>query len=226
MSIRSARPQPPRKPRTREDALRDFRTDQILEAARRVIGELGYAEASIDRIADAAKVARSTIYVYFDGKEDLLNCALAQDRVALNDRVRQAVARAQGFEDSLRIFLTTVFEYVGEYLDFFQAIMRVRGVDPFFEERERPVPELDVIRADAQSVLADIFKQAEAAGELDSEVVADAGTLLSMIVYGALMRRAHDPAPPSPRAQAQTIVRIFLYGVMQPPAGSPTTPRG
>ncbi len=75
-------------PKTREDALRDFRTDQILAAARRVIGEIGYADSSIDRIAEATGVARSTVYVYFDGKEDLLNQCLAQNRAELSERVR------------------------------------------------------------------------------------------------------------------------------------------
>ena len=119
-------------PKTREQVLRDFRTDQILEAARRVIGEEGFAEASIDRIAEAAGVARSTLYVYFDGKEDLLNQCIAQLRLGLGERVRQAVEEASGTEERLAAFLASHFEYVGEVRDFFRAVMAVRGVDPFF----------------------------------------------------------------------------------------------
>ena len=94
-----------RSSKTREQVLRDFRTDQILEAARRVIGEVGFAEASIDRIAEAAGVARSTLYVYFDGKEDLLNQCIAQLRLGLGERVRQAVEEASGTEERLAAFL-------------------------------------------------------------------------------------------------------------------------
>ena len=41
----------PHTSRTKEEVLKDFRTAEILDAARRVIGELGYADASMERIA-------------------------------------------------------------------------------------------------------------------------------------------------------------------------------
>ena len=37
--------------------LREFRTEQILEAARQVMGQVGHAEASMDRIAEEGAVA-------------------------------------------------------------------------------------------------------------------------------------------------------------------------
>jgi AcrR family transcriptional regulator len=200
--------------KTREQVLRDFRTDQILEAARRVIGEVGFAEASIDRIAEAAGVARSTLYVYFEGKEDLLNQCIAQLRVGLGERVQQAVEEASGTEERLAAFLTALFEYVGSVREFFRAVMAVRGVDPFFSAPGSGTPpELETLRAESQAVVEGILKDAVAAGEIASQDVAAAQDLLAVLIYGALMRRASQPAPGVAEEEALRLARAFLRGV-------------
>lgn len=200
--------------KTREQVLRDFRTDQILEAARRVIGEVGFAEASIDRIAEAAGVARSTLYVYFDGKEDLLNQCIAQLRVGLGERVQRAVEEAAGTEERLAAFLAAHFEYVGAVREFFRAVMAVRGVDPFFSAPgSGSPPELETLRAESQAVVEGIFKDAVAAGEIAAEDLVAAQDLLAVLIYGALMRRANLPAPAPAEEEAQRLARAFLRGV-------------
>ena len=201
-------------PKTREQVLRDFRTDQILEAARRVIGEVGFAEASIDRIAEAAGVARSTLYVYFEGKEDLLNQCIAQLRVGLGERVRRAVEAATGTEERLAAFLAAHFDYVGSVREFFRAVMAVRGIDPFFSEPgSGSPPELETLRAESQAVVEGILKEAAAAGEIPAANLGTAQELLAVLIYGALMRRAQQPEPASAEDEALRLARAFLWGV-------------
>jgi AcrR family transcriptional regulator len=200
--------------KTREQVLRDFRTDQILEAARRVIGEVGFAEASIDRIAEAAGVARSTLYVYFDGKEDLLNQCIAQLRLGLGERVRRAVEEAHGTEERLAAFLAAHFEYVGKVREFFRAVMAVRGVDPFFSPPGGGTPpELETIRAESGAVVESILKDAAASGEIPAENLPVALELLAVLIYGALMRRAQQPDPGPAGPEAQRLAAAFLWGV-------------
>ncbi|MGH2373508.1 MAG: TetR/AcrR family transcriptional regulator [bacterium] len=52
--------------------LSEERRRQILEAAVRVFARKGYATATIEDVARAARVAEGTIYNYFRSKEDLL----------------------------------------------------------------------------------------------------------------------------------------------------------
>jgi AcrR family transcriptional regulator len=200
--------------KTREQVLRDFRTDQILEAARRVIGEVGFADASIDRIAEAAGVARSTLYVYFDGKEDLLNQCIAQLRLGLGERVRQAVEEAHGTEERLAAFLAAHFDYVGKVREFFRAVMAVRGVDPFFSPPGGgSPPELETIRAESSAVVEAILKDAAASGEIPAENLPVALELLAVLIYGALMRRAQQAHPGPAGPEAQRLAAAFLWGV-------------
>lgn len=209
-SAANAKPQ-----RSKADVLRDFRTDQILDAATVVFGKLGYANASIERIAEEAGVARSTVYVYFPNKELLLNQCLARHRVALGARVRAAVASEGGFEARLAAFFSAVLVYVGQVSDFFRALMGVRGFDPFFGtgSGEVPTPELETLRAEVQGVVGRLFADAIAAGELAPESEPLAREALQLVLYGALMRRAVAPTAADPTREAAQLVHMLLFGV-------------
>ena len=50
----------------------DFKKQQIIEAAIKVISEKGFFKSTISTIAKSAQVADGTIYTYFKNKEDLL----------------------------------------------------------------------------------------------------------------------------------------------------------
>jgi AcrR family transcriptional regulator len=63
---------------------------RLLEAAEQVFFELGYHDASIVKITEAAGVAQGTFYLYFASKQEIF-AELVRD---LNLRVRRAMAEA------------------------------------------------------------------------------------------------------------------------------------
>jgi AcrR family transcriptional regulator len=203
--------------KSKADVLRDFRTDQILDAATVVFGKLGYASASIERIAEEAGVARSTVYVYFPNKDVLLNQCLARHRVALGLRVRAALEGASGLEARLSAFFSAVLVYVGEVSEFFRALMGVRGVDPFFGagSGEVATPELEALREEFQGLVDRLFSDAIGAGELAPGAEPLARDALQLVLYGALMRRTLAPAPTDPSREAAQLVHMLLFGVAQ-----------
>jgi TetR/AcrR family transcriptional regulator of autoinduction and epiphytic fitness len=57
-------------------ALTDEKRAQIIDAAVAEFQELGFAGASMDRIAARAQVSKRTVYRHFDGKEALFRAIL------------------------------------------------------------------------------------------------------------------------------------------------------
>jgi TetR/AcrR family transcriptional repressor of nem operon len=67
----------PPKP-TKKEIVTEFRTREILDAARRLLQSRGVESVTMEEIAAAAGVAKGTIYLYFQGKEDLIQDLITQ----------------------------------------------------------------------------------------------------------------------------------------------------
>src|SRR5215470_547314 len=62
--------------KTKKDVVTEFRTAGILEAARKIFAKKGFHEAKVEDIADAAGVAKGTVYLYYESKRDIYFAAL------------------------------------------------------------------------------------------------------------------------------------------------------
>jgi AcrR family transcriptional regulator len=73
LTNQSMKPKP-----TKKEVVAAFRTREILAAAREVMERQGVETATMDEIAQAAGVAKGTLYLYFVSKEDLIHALMSQ----------------------------------------------------------------------------------------------------------------------------------------------------
>lgn len=103
---------------------------RLLEAAEKVFAELGYNDASIVKITEAAGVAMGTFYLYFRGKKEIFDELL----IDLNRRVRHAMSEAssQGgtrLEQELLGF-RAFFRFTAEHPGLYRVIRQAEFVSP------------------------------------------------------------------------------------------------
>jgi AcrR family transcriptional regulator len=118
---------PPRGARTKRGARTRTR---LLEAAEQIFTELGYHDASIVKIAEAAGVAPGTFYLYFAGKLEIFDELVDE----LNRRVRQAMADAasQGTTrtEAERLGFQAFFRFTAEHPGLYRVIRQAEFVSP------------------------------------------------------------------------------------------------
>jgi AcrR family transcriptional regulator len=68
---------PTRKP-TKKEIVTEFRTREILAAARRLMQGRGVEAVTMEEIAAATGVAKGTIYLYFQSKDELVQALISQ----------------------------------------------------------------------------------------------------------------------------------------------------
>jgi AcrR family transcriptional regulator len=63
---------------------------ELLDAARRLFGEHGYATTSLDEITTAAKVTKGALYHHFEGKQELFGAVYEQVKREASERAAVA----------------------------------------------------------------------------------------------------------------------------------------
>ena len=110
---------------------RGLRTrERLLEAAEEVFAELGYHDASIVKITEAAGVGQGTFYLYFSGKKEIFDELV----VDLNQRVRHAMREASDRGttriEKERLGFAAFFRFTAEHPALYRIIRQAEFVSP------------------------------------------------------------------------------------------------
>ena len=85
---------------------------KIAEAAIRLIVDEGFAATSMHKIAKEAKVAASTIYLYFENKEDLLNKVYLMVKHHCSDTMRKNFDSQMPIKEGVRVMYDNIIKYI------------------------------------------------------------------------------------------------------------------
>ncbi|GAA4691558.1 TetR/AcrR family transcriptional regulator [Pseudonocardia yuanmonensis] len=101
-------------PSPRRRVARAERERQILDAAVAVFAERGYANASMDAVAERVGVTKPVLYTHFGSKEGLLLACVSRARTELLEVTSEAAFAAEGPEDMLRRGTLAFFRFLDE----------------------------------------------------------------------------------------------------------------
>jgi AcrR family transcriptional regulator len=176
---------------------------RLLDAAEQVFGDIGYVDASIVKITEAAGVGQGTFYLYFASKQEIFD-ELVRD---LNRRVRHAMKEASSkgetrLESELLGF-GAYFHFTTEHPALYRIIRQAEFVSPAmlrYHYDKLSAGYIDGLRA---------AKERGEVGDIDPEVSAyalmAAGELLGMrwVLWG-------DGVPERVSVELERIVRRVL----------------
>ncbi len=104
---------------------------KLLEAAEGVFGALGYHDASIVKITEAADVAQGTFYLYFESKRQVFDEVVLD----LNQRIRHAMSEAARKAttrlEAERLGFAGFFQFTAEHPALYRVIRQAEFVSPW-----------------------------------------------------------------------------------------------
>jgi AcrR family transcriptional regulator len=194
-----------------EERLQDKR-DRILQAVRKVVGEVGFRGAQVIMVAEAAGVATGTVYRYFPSKGELFAEALAlnaQHEVG----VVAAVAEVEGsaasrLADAVRVFA--------------ERAVRARRL-AWAMLAEPAEPEVDAARLIYRRAFAAVFEKLIRDGMRHGDFPVQNAAASAACVMGALSEGLVGPLTPEApdladtRALIDAIIGFCLQAVSAAP---------
>jgi len=194
-----------------KEVIRDFRRDQVIDVARRLFGERGTTEVSMDEIAGEAGVARSTVYVYFANRGELLRACLQ----GMYAQLQAAIATTWEQEEEPARRLERLIEEMLAVVDDSPAFFRLALVSQGTPATDGEVvgSELALIGLDIARLLHGLVVEGMARGVFRPVEPDLAISLIGQQIYGAMAVRAGEPVPrPRDEAAADT-TRFILHGL-------------
>lgn len=187
--------------------------DRILDAADRLLGRFGYRKMTVDDLAREAGIGKGTVYLSFDGKEDVALACIDRMAGRIAARLEVIAAERTPAADRLRSMLVARvldrFDYArghSDSLDELLAAIRPR----LLERRARH------FRAEA-SLAARVLAEAgvrSAADTADAMILATNALLPYSLRAVELGRRAQIAR------QADRVASLVLFGALTRPRGS------
>ncbi len=180
---------------------------RILAAARSAFAERGYHDTTMDEIAEAADVGRSTLFNYFGRKDDIVSALVAERRDALSDVLTRVMKSRQGTSSAVRTIMREMARWYEDdrQINRLYVAALVRGGGP-------AVPGW----FDNAALLAEVFARGQALGDVRQDLdVAAAGSLLLDGYLGVLYRWSVDASASVDLAPAlEQMVAVLVPGVL------------
>ena len=131
---------------------------RLFEAAAKVVGRLGYAEASVARITELAQVAQGTFYNHFENRQELLDQLLPTIGLQMIEFIRtRSNSAPPGLDKEIARF-RAFFDFLQEEPEFLRILNEAEVFAPRGYQRH-----LDNIA----TAYVRVFKRGRAAGEVD-----------------------------------------------------------
>jgi len=97
--------------------------NEIIDAAIRVFAQKGFFYATLDEVAQEAEFSKSTLYLYFENKEDLLYNIIMEKTAAFTQILQETLSGTSGFKQELTALFVRFAEVSFSEKDLLSLIM-------------------------------------------------------------------------------------------------------
>jgi AcrR family transcriptional regulator len=184
--------------------------EQIVSMASEIFNRFGFRKATMDEIARTLGKGKSSIYYYFESKEEIYEAVIDREASQLRKEIMKALAQSDDPKEKLRNYIVTRMRTFRKVSNFYEAIRTEMVSHLDFIENVRRKYDQDEIRL-VSEILSDgvsrkIFRIDDPVATATAIVTAMKGLEIPLFLTG---RRKND------EARMQPLLDILFYGIMR-----------
>ena len=197
----------------KEDLVREFRVREILDATCRVVARHGFQGATIDRVAEEARIAKGTVYLYFHTKEALLKAAVEQGMENFTNQIHAEVAEVRAPLEKLRRLVEASLKLSDAHRDFFKTLLLERNFLAASPNHPEAAQMLDLYLAHIHFI-EETIQEGVRAGVLRPHNVEAAAFALNEAMRGCFQQRALGLTARPAAEDADILLDLFFHGLL------------
>jgi AcrR family transcriptional regulator len=192
-----------------DEPSRQRKQQEILACAARVFARNGFPGTDMQAIADDAGVAKGTLYLYFDGKEELFLAAVDQGMTCLRTAVDDAV---EGLADPLEVIEKAIFAYLRFFKEHPEQVELLILERAEFRDRKRST--YFAHRESGKCRWHELLQGLRDAGRVRDIPLERIDDVVSDLVYGTMFTNHFSGRHKPLDAQARDILDIVYHGIL------------
>ena len=202
----------------RKERERNVKRHDILTAARKVFAQKGYANATLEEIAERAEFAKGTLYNYFDSKERLFDAMVAGLLEDMTEITKHAIAEGGSVREQFHRCARHIMEYYKTNEDVFRVLIRETDRMELEEERAHWSEVLERVRG-LTDVLANVLRREIAKKNIIREEPDALAQVFIGMIHDRVMRRSIEGKGLhflDTKKESAFILKVFFEGAALP----------
>lgn len=189
---------------------KDMNRETILQIAQEIFSKFGYKKTTLDDIANAVRKGKSSLYYYFNSKEDLFQAVIAKEVDILKQALEKVVFRSMDPEEKLREYILTKLRTFRDLANLYNALENdVTAIGFINEIKEKN--EKDEIRMIKRILIEGVRRDKFQIDDLNLTAIG-----ISMTIKGLEMPLSTgDYGTYDIETSVDNLVRIICYGIMR-----------
>ena len=200
-------------PRMLKEALEPTRVREIGEAALRVVARKGLEGATMQEIADEAGLAKGTLYLYFENRDELVIHVVAEAFQELLRAMAESLGRPGTAARRLEAALLTHVEFFESRRALFRLFLAVAHPGPFPQRTARHARACNPLYLAYLDLLTSFFSEAQARGEVRPLRPDRLALFVAEGLSGVVLRRLGETDPPPVQEDVRLVVDALVGGI-------------
>ena len=193
--------------KTKAGVVEEFRKESICDAAMRVVARKGMKGVTVQDIADEAGVAKGTVYIYFQSREEILARTMEGATEKLVEKLAEACSACSNFREIIEQRVRTQLHHFDQNRDFFRLYLAMS--EPFGERRLKQHPTYLTYLEQLEAIITAAIER----GDIRSADVGRLAIAIAAVVREIILNRIVDRDPPPLEDDIRFAVDFVMRGV-------------
>jgi AcrR family transcriptional regulator len=189
---------------------KDLNRENILKIAREIFSKYGFKKTTLDDIANAVRKGKSSLYYYFESKEDLFQAVIMKEVDILAHELEIVINRNTDPIDKLRDYILTKLTTFRSLANFYHAIENDVTAVGFINDIKRRY-EMDEIRMIKRILIEGVRKNEFEIYDFNLAAIG-----ITTAIKGLEMPLSAGPyGNVNLESSVDIILKIICYGIMK-----------